>query len=355
MYSYDYRSVLAKESPAELARYLDVFKRMLDVFEKSASKDLSPYASKMFLEKGYQQVAGIVGSMFRGILATYQLDAKDRKVMEKAAVAFSKSRIVVRRGKEVETYAKTMKTWRLYYNTAEKALENGAVHEAGSWKAGPFDLVNTGGFGDKAMQDVIKVVEKSTMLLKQHGLGKICYGDINVTNTIQRSTRTLAFYMIGKDELYIRANLKGKQGPAVRSVTHELGHRLYYKYLKSKKQEIDQIYRILSKQERDRVRELLDDKTKWPQKGEEHKEGRKTYVVDWVQYPNVILHRKDDINITAKYPLKSWLQNVTPESVSSFVTPYAATDASENFAEMIAYYCEGLLPDDQVNMLKGVL
>lgn len=40
---------------------------------------------------------------------------------------------------------------------------------------------------------------------------------------------------------------------------------------------------------------------------------------------------------------------------SGFVTGYAGTDAAENFAEMVAYYCSGKLPEDQVEMLKAII
>ena len=40
---------------------------------------------------------------------------------------------------------------------------------------------------------------------------------------------------------------------------------------------------------------------------------------------------------------------------SGFVTDYAKKDEQENFAEMVAAYCLGKLPEDQVEMLKALL
>jgi hypothetical protein len=40
---------------------------------------------------------------------------------------------------------------------------------------------------------------------------------------------------------------------------------------------------------------------------------------------------------------------------SGFVTGYAKTDSGENFAEMVAFYCAGKLPPDQVEMLKAII
>src|SRR5690606_28033188 len=123
------------------------------------------------------------------------------------------------RGKEMDGIVKAAEEWRLYYETAKRILETGQeMGEDSKWDAGSFKVVNMGGFPDKVMQESVRVVKQADQLLRKKGLGKVCYGDVQVTNSIQKSTRLIAFYLIGKDELFLRGNLKGKAGPAVRSV-----------------------------------------------------------------------------------------------------------------------------------------
>jgi hypothetical protein len=133
---------------------------------------------------------------------------------------------------------------------------------------GSFMVFNTGGFNEKVMEEVIKVVSKSETLLRRKGLGRVCYGDVYITNTVYKSTRVLAFYMRGDDRMYIRANLKGKLGPAIQSVVHELGHRLQYRFLQSKKRDIDALYRSLGDKQSGALHDLLMDRSRWPKAGD---------------------------------------------------------------------------------------
>jgi hypothetical protein len=356
-YSYDRREVLAKTTPEEFWKGLNMFERVLGILEQAAPKITSDYGYKITLDGAFKQLAPHLRMLFLNILTDYSLDAKDRKIVEEATKSFSK-RLVVRKGQWQEAYSKILDAWRTYFKVAERIVENGKGHEESgtSQEAGPFTLVNTGGFSDKVMTDVAQVVQQSAKLLQKKGLGKLCYGKIQVTNTIQRSTRVLAFYQRNTDELYIRANFKGGKIAAVRSVCHELGHRLFYKFLQSKKNEIQRIYVILKGQESDRVDQLVGDKSAWPSLGEEYQEGRRTFIVDDVNYLAVRLYQKDDPSRRFKLPLKSWMLNKMQDATSgTFVSRYASTDPSENFAEMIAFYAQDLLPEAQVNMLEGIL
>ena len=357
-YDYDRRLLASAE---DIPRLLGYFERALKVIEEKTPETLTrtPYGIKLEAETFFRGLVRYANAqlLFLSALSTYQMVPKHRKILEDAAKTFGKSRIVVRKGKERESYEALLRTWRLYFDTVKFVVEQGVSHaEEGDtvWKAGPFELVNTGGFPDKVMQEAKRVAELSAQHLTSRGLSRVCYGKIQVTNTVHKSTRVLAFYMRNTDELFIRANLKGKQGPAVTSLTHELGHRLHRRFLKSKDREIQNIYQTLLRGEDKRLDAMLDDKSWWPDPGEEFVEGQRTYIVENVVYPNVLLYRKDDPTRKARTPLKGWLSLQTREE-SDFVSSYAKTSYSENFAEMIAHYCEGTLPEPQVNMLKGVL
>jgi len=304
--------------------------------------------------------------LFLGILKNYRMGTRDRQTIERATKTFTKNKMNrIRTHQAVAVYEKFLATMRSYLEAAKKVIASGKLHaDEGAdtkMKAGPFTLINTGGFSEEKMEEAAKVVEKAAKLLKSKGLGKVCYGDIQVTNTVKRSTRVLAFYMIHKDELYIRANLRGKQGPAVESVVHELGHRLHYKFLRSKDKEIQGIYAAL-KDDDERVRwKLREDPDLAPKIGVTISEKGSTYVVTGIGYrgnkPMIELALESDPSYISRVSFENWynLQNQNKGAGSAFVSPYAKTKYEENFAEMIAHYCHDTLPDDQVEMLETVL
>jgi Asp-tRNA(Asn)/Glu-tRNA(Gln) amidotransferase A subunit family amidase len=158
-YSYDHR--IAKSTPEVLKRQYDFFAKVLKVMEGHAPNLTTPYTAKATLEDAYRQVAGHLQLLLLGVLQTYQLDDKSRKILEKASKSFGKTRIVVKRETAIETFAQTLKDWRIYHDIIEKALASGEVHQEGEWKAGPFNLINTGGFDPQVMQEAVKVVEKA--------------------------------------------------------------------------------------------------------------------------------------------------------------------------------------------------
>ena len=307
--------------------------------------------------------------LFYGLVQHYVMDRKDRKIIERASRKFAKgSQRRITLDKAVEIYKKALKEYRDIFEAAQRVVRGGKLHtEEGSettMEAGPFMLINAGGFDAKKMETAQKVVEQAAKKLKSKGLGKVCYGSVQVTNTIGRSTRVLAFYLVNKDQMFVRANLRGKLGPAVMSVTHELGHRLHFKYLKSKDQQIQDIYDRIKGQEDAKLEEALEDPAKSvPPTGSTIQEGRKTWeVIGWERNfrtmgidIKLVLQQDPERKVKARLPLRAWLKSNSSGSGVSFVSNYASTNHEENFAEMIAHYCEGLLPDDQVEMLKEVL
>ena len=277
----------------------------------------------------------------------------------------------------LDAYEKMHRTFREMSMAAHDAIAHGKPLAGGEGeapekvKAGPFTLINTGGFNDKIIAECAKVVETSAHLLQSHGLGQVCYGDVLISNTLMKSN-VLAFYLIQKDELFVRANLRGKEGAAVLTVLHELGHRLSFKFLKDKHHEIANIYNQIARKEstskKDALERIWNDPTLKPKRGDEVKDSKgNEYVVSGWDYsrgqivvqlvakdqpaPGVV--QKARINLEGYAALKGILPK--EEKPSGFVTAYAKTNDQENFAEMIAHYCVGKLHEDQVEMLKALL
>ena len=323
---------------------------------------------------------GDAHELFLAILQQYVLPPKIRKEIEVASKFFGKTRLQKPKTEQaLETYEKYLKTFRAWRALAQDAITHGRPHgteagpEAGAptkIHAGPFVVVNTGGFPQKTMDECVKVVETAARLLQSHGLGKVCYGDVLVSNTLHRPN-ILAFYLVQKDELFVRANLRGKTNDALSTVLHELGHRLSYKFLSGKKQEIKRIHAQIARkadtERHDALSKVWSDPELKPKVGDLFTENGETYTVTGFDVAGgeimVLLARQvaDAPGVTQRARIKlegyARVKGLLPRAGthSGFVTPYAGTDEEENLAEMVAYYCLDKLPADQVEMLEALL
>lgn len=299
-------------------------------------------------------------NLFMALLQQYDMPNTTRRVIERAARSFNRVRMQKPSDvKAAEVYVKMLRDWRAWYAAAADALAHGKLHDESTTKlqAGSFTIVNTGGFSNDVVKETAQVVEKAAQALRSHGLGRVCYGEVLLANTIGRSSRILAFYLKEKDELFVRANLKGKKSAAIETLIHELGHRLHFRFLKGKNREIHAIYQRIAGNDHSQLMELA--QTNRPKPGDTIVSGGKTYEVTNIGYRRgltVELQRVDDPATKAHVSLEGWLEmkGVVPPG-GAFVSAYAKKNYEENFAEMIVHYCLGTLPPDQVKMLEEVL
>jgi hypothetical protein len=313
-----------------------------------------------------------VQNIFLGLLQQYDLPSDVRKKVEACSRFYEKTRFASPKNFEdgVKAFKKLFSLYAEHLAVAKDAFSKATVRGVNAptvLRAGPFRVVNTGGFDEATMDNCAKVLEKAAHLLAKKGLSKVCYGDALISNTLSKP-RVLAFYLVSSDEFFVRANLKGKEGAALQTIIHELAHRLQFKFLQSQNRNIARIYQIIkSKVDQstsDLEFEIRKNPDLSPKPGDTVVEKGKTYVVERVGYGGrggyqVIMHREDDPSNKASVSLKGWalLKGIKPESKpgSGFITPYAGKDADENFAEMVAFYCMDELPQDQVEMLEKVL
>jgi hypothetical protein len=347
-------------------RVVEVMEKKLGELEAAPSDSLTPFRAAVYMPGVFEvlQKAG-VARLFWGVLQQYKIQSsKDRKLIEQASKEFAKGRIQkAKREVAMAVLKKKIDDYKSYLDAAERIINKGEHHldeASGTTEAaGCFTLINAGGFSPQQMADVVKVVELASSMIKSKGFGKLCYGTVQVTNTVGRSAQVLAFYVLQTDEMYVRGNLKGKQGPAVSTVIHELGHRLHHKFLHSKDAEIQSLYKSLLKGDEAALADALADKSNWPKPGELHEEGGKVYEVERVGLNRsldytVEVHLKQDPKVKASIALRSWL-NVKGLKKETFVSPYARTSYGENFAEMFAHYVQGTLPDGQTQMLEAII
>lgn len=335
--------------------------------EFSAAADMAMKAAAV-IKYGQNRVADPGHQLFLAILQTYTLPPALRKKIEMASRIYLKStkpRFKEKRSpfhylEYIQVYEKYIALLQSHIAYAKEAIAKGKEHTeegagATKMKVGPFTLVNTGGFSEKQMNEVADVVQKATAFAQSSGFGEACYGEVQVTNTISKAN-VLAFYLLAKDEMFVRANVKASTD-VVRTFLHELGHRYEHKFLASKKGGIARLYQMLSGQERNRAWDPK--KQKFPEPGETLEAKGRTYVVRrTIPGPGlngfkVLLDVQGDPSASARVPLDAFwqLKGVAARDIDTnpnyigFVTDYAKKGGpSENFAEMFAFYCMGRLP-----------
>ena len=300
-----------------------------------------------------------IRNIFLGLIQQYELPSQVRKKVEACSRFYEKTRFAKSKSFEdsIQAFKKVLSLYREHLAIAKDAFSQATVRGADAptiLRAGPFRVVNTGGFDESTMDTCVKVIEKAVHLLSKKGLGKVCYGDALISNTLAKP-KVLAFYLVGSDEFFVRANLKGKEGAALQTILHELAHRLYAKFLQSQHREISGIYRRIQFKQSESIsnfeQDVLKDPEKAPKAGATLVDKGKTYVVDGTEYKGlrsgyqIHLHQVDDPSKKVRISLSGWisLKGFKPESKpgSGFISPYASTDVEENFAEMIAFYCTG--------------
>ena len=304
--------------------------------------------------------------LFLGILQSSTLPPALRKKVEMASRTYlkkpsrprSKGHGAMIDLEYLDIYEKFIKTIHGHLEVAKQAVAKGIAHSdegpaATRLKVGDFTLVNTGGFSEKVMSECTELVKKATALIKSSDLGKVCYGDILITNTVGKSNST-AFYLIASDELFVRANTK-TSWDTLHTICHELGHRYEHKFLSGKKRDIEALYQQLGHQEYERTK--VDLKKKQPKPGEEITNKGVTFIVTYVIPAKggyrVNLAVKDNPARTAHVDLETYLRmkgqvardvDENP-NYKGFVSDYAESGGpGENFAEMFAFYAMGRLP-----------
>lgn len=317
----------------------------------------------------FEALHGTGQRLFLAILQQYALPPKLQKAIESAAKFWSKTRIVspkpdwTKAQVEIdiifgEAYLKIIAELSKQAANAEAAIVKGQLHSDPKSNTkthvGGFDVVNTGGFDEETMKKAADVVAAVEKVMTAHGLGKVCYGDILISKTIDRKKSVMAFYLTSSDEMFVRADLP-EGANTLRYVCHELAHRLEHKFLKDKQADITALYRV--------IRDTRAGKLEMPNEGDTVVyNGTKMAVIDYdFKHEAVVIRAAPEPSSPVQpayvMPVKVFyqLQGKEIDTGLDFITPYARTDAGENFAEMVSFYVLGKLPKNQVDLLEPVL
>lgn len=318
----------------------------------------------------FRQLRGFGQPLFWAILQQLSLPPPLLKKVQAATKYWSKSDLkfpkakekwMPRNGEKVLAYKKLLNEFHSQIDTAELALAKGKAHsEEGSTTkrpAGPFTVINTGGFSDEIVEKAIKSVEVSAKMMQGIGLSKVCYGDVLISNTLTSRTSVAAFYVINSDEMFVRANVSPDHD-TVRFICHELAHRWEHKFGSGKRNAIVQLYATLN------TKAMFEtDYKDFPSIGKTFQyEGRELVVkdVDFRRKTVKFHDQNDPPNMLSIAPIKYWKAKIEgvplPAKDIEFVTEYAKKGGpSENFAEMVSFYAVGKLGPKMVEMLLPIL
>ena len=268
--------------------------------------------------------------------------------------------------------------------TKGRPIAEGTANDAAKIKAGPFTLVNTGGFSDDVMQSVAAVCKKAADYAAMSGVGEVCYGEVNVTQKISKGN----FYMIENDELFVRADANTSERH-LHTLLHELGHRYEHKFIKYQGC-IATMFMLIGSKHREEMGK------REPHRGDPFVSKGEEFTVDYVVENKVHLvpkidpdkvrdqtrekilrknpgRNESDLKAVIDYTAEAEIQTLhkTKATISlegyyqtmgidaraevdfrGFITPYAGKDQSENFAEMFGFYCTGDLPPAQAALFE---
>lgn len=285
-------------------------------------------------------------NFFLGVLRSFSVTPTERREMEAAARYFSvRSKRLKLPSEGWETkYREHWEKLERMYTTACKVVKRGeACRDDQFCTARCFRIVNTGGFDLKTMQVVQKVVDRAARAVDESGFGALCYGDVNVTNTVQRNSKVLAFYMISEDRMYVRANLKGLENEAAATIVHELGHRLDHKFMSADDRiPVRALYRKYLTEDRAAGESPRVEGGAEPKIGDlfEHKNER--FQVVRVSHDKVFMRPVDPAlgKFELQLAVDGWRlrhggRAVVPKS--AFPSQYSKKDLGEFFAEMFAF------------------
>jgi len=202
------------------------------------------------------------------------------------------------------------------------------------------------GFDEKKNADIIKWLDEAETKLKNVGLGDLVYGKVFLVPKRNSTNLTLADY--SKNDDTIRMFKAAGEKTPVKTIIHELGHRFYYKKLKTTT--LSKIYERYKKELKDHQEKVKDIKvevgTKYslPEKGVLEYAGLGTKTLNGRKYVHKLYILKEDGTRSNRFfafdSVSDMLHFIEkPKSSENPWLPsqYSKKNEVEWFAEIFAY------------------
>ena len=228
------------------------------------------------------------------------------------------------------------------YTSVEKVIPHGA-----------YKILNQHGFRPDEYQGVIQLLDAASEVIARAGFGQAVYGEVSLES--KPGQRWAGLYSHRSDDISLNMGVNHRDGSAVYSLVHELGHRVWFKFLSETQREHyeDQYFGTAP------LRFSLQDREQfwhaWEESGWDARAARKrlpvplqepfaAYLADYKKHgvsPNTKglqispeMLRRQFVRSDARYI-------VLDHKDLSSVTDYGQTSVLEDFAEVFAHHCLG--------------
>lgn len=325
---------LSNENPeslyAEMLRSIEFARKLLTLVQRDGITDEKFRKSVNYEDIRLYQTfkGGITDIILNGqdlskyVLRNKDVPGGDAKRVEMATRAF----LSVKRppNKPISWLERNLRHLEYLYST--KDLPEKSLGSESMFRLGDFTLHNTIGAGGRDIEEIVRVVRTSSELVRSSGVPhaqSLLYGEVLVVGRLL-GANTLAWYNPSRDDISIRAKSKFNHN-VVKSLTHELGHRLWRKFLG-----------MPVKSEWGKWHDLcyFNTKVTMPEVGEK-------LLIQVGRKKNPVVQRIEGLNFfIAEDQYVTWNQLYKVyKGIQGYPTAYAATNEEEHFCEAFALYC----------------
>lgn len=312
----------------------------------------------------------IVHSTILRVFQELLIPEKEQKVLEqqtKRLEKFNKPVAYRTVGSAVDGYNTLMACLRKFSDTMKTILKQEKTKETKAIMVGGMAVYNGGGYPQEIVERILKVLKEVQSKVSSHGFATIAKGDVIITKDIIKGD-ALAFYSSVEDKVFVQGSaLSGKDTKLQGIILHELGHR-YHTYKPASLKAINNLY--------ERCKGSWDDYEEEPawkalcSKMAPAKDS--VFVVNDVTYtvldPTPVMslfvdkqkrlslrvvikpkRGKERTGLVSYFDYLDAEHGINPVDIGintrGFVTSYARTSPTENFAEMFAFYCADRLQE----------
>lgn len=231
----------------------------------------------------------------------------------------------------------------------EISLEN--VEDVDNFKYKKWDIELFKGVKiDK--EKIIQLLDLVESKLSSKGFSNLCYGKVVFVRTM--TGRTLADYLHTSDLMRIKT-FKRLDNEMIKTIIHELGHRLYYKFGIDKRKVYNEFFD--SKMKEDGTFKMI--------KGERVKINKVEFVVEEDLRDSFIakpfqLDKEDLSKFQTTFKIKKvpeieFLDREVKIEKNYFPTSYSETKDTEWFAELFAFYVLGKLKEPALSLFRSLI
>ena len=242
----------------------------------------------------------------------------------------------------VKWFDQNAKRWALMRQTTNWDLRGEG--EEGAFSIGPFTVHNTIGASGKTLERVVRIVEKAVKNARKGtglpGFSRTLGGNLYIVGKIGRP-KWAAWYMAGKDAVYLRPVRGMSENESAQHLIHELGHRY-----KRKMMDRDMWDRWVRHH---RQMESKPTSTGFPDVGVKlplKVNNKDAEVGEYIEGGAKIVEvgSGKEIGTVTKRKLLKWVMDA--EAQLAFPSIYASSDAEEHFAEALSMKAMGTLGSD---------